>query len=761
MSQKKLNAFNFFFFQFFFYKNFSIFLEFSRIMSVLSPKNLLSRLLSISPNANGVEFQVFRGIANDDGINHPHNYCYAVCFLQLFFHCEDVITYFRNETPKNESELFLKNIYKELYKKTSYNAIYIIDFILNWSGWEGGTHIPNIQCDICEFANFLLNSLSTELSDLFLFTGNFINEVFAPFDRNYIFYTPPCGNNIEEILQIAQKNVEGFQILPKYLMISINRHNFNDYNDNYIGINTFIKIKQTVYKHIATAVFAGQDTAGHYKCFIKIKDEYFLFDDNNVSALFYYNKCNSSLRTFINHCNDEMNTRSCLIIYKEFSGDFIPSTFEHITYNVPHSILPGSQPLAQMINTLKSINNAKTKENNQNKTNDSQNKVSENQDKTTETHEKITEIQDKATETRNKTAKKNYKIYNKKQKKTSIHSMNISNSEDLFFVDPENESQSIQNLMPSKDQDLTSSYMISAPSSPNISQQNLHSKSMHSEPSTPIIKNKTWKNKQQEPFVWPANNYLFKNICEYKHDFLPRIFINVKKLHSTNLSGAMKISIEGIPPVQQRRTSKSLYAPVRSLFKFAGRILRNLKYNDQGRLNAEILGGRLKIDNEKCMAIKEAGDMLYDIFTNILTNGNITFEYVECELAPIIEWYLTNFGEKFVDIHNQDIIVNDNLNKNLFDPLISNNKGLSKKELNKYIDSIVEEEDEDDDDYKENYSGSKIHLLDFPIESCEINEDTMQSAINNFEDEFDDLFYYFAKKKDQKIVNINCFIIQS
>lgn len=39
-------------------------------------------------------------------------------------------------------------------------------------------------------------------------------------------------------------------------MISIMRISYPDYNEKYIGINTFIKIKQTVYKHIATAVFA-------------------------------------------------------------------------------------------------------------------------------------------------------------------------------------------------------------------------------------------------------------------------------------------------------------------------------------------------------------------------------------------------------------------------------------------------------------------------------------------------------------------------
>lgn len=133
---------------------------------MISPKLLLKKLQSKTGSSKNIDFQVFRGIKNDDGINHDHHYCYVISFLQLFFHCPDVIQYFNKSVPKNSTERLLSKIFKELYKKNNYSAIDIINFILNWQGWNGGL-LPNDNGDIIEFVNYLLNSVTQKLSDFF------------------------------------------------------------------------------------------------------------------------------------------------------------------------------------------------------------------------------------------------------------------------------------------------------------------------------------------------------------------------------------------------------------------------------------------------------------------------------------------------------------------------------------------------------------------------------------------------------------------
>ena len=84
-----------------------------------SPKFLLRILKSKTKSSNSIDFQLFRGIKNDDGTSDGNHYCYAISFLQLFFHCPAVINYFKTTKPKKVAERLLSTIFKDLYRKNN------------------------------------------------------------------------------------------------------------------------------------------------------------------------------------------------------------------------------------------------------------------------------------------------------------------------------------------------------------------------------------------------------------------------------------------------------------------------------------------------------------------------------------------------------------------------------------------------------------------------------------------------------------------
>lgn len=303
---------------------------------MISPKLLLKKLQSKTGSSKNIDFQVFLGIKNVNGINHDHHYCYAISFLQLFFHCPDVIQYFNKSVPKNSTERLLSKIFKELYKKNNYSAIDIINFILNWQGWNGGL-LPNDNGDIIEFVNYLLNSVTQKLSDFFfLIEGEFYDTSIAPYDRNYFLTVLPNGRTIEDVLNNSMKKCKKITRYPKYLMISLSRNEIDNVNEQYIPINSFLKIGSIVYKHHATTVFNGKVAAGHYTSLIKIDDEYFQFNDEIVTALFYYERCPPTLRTFITEINNQMNRRGTLFLYIKSYENYVPNVYEQIVFQCPN-----------------------------------------------------------------------------------------------------------------------------------------------------------------------------------------------------------------------------------------------------------------------------------------------------------------------------------------------------------------------------------------------------------------------------------------
>ena len=79
----------------------------------------------------------------------------------------------------------------------------------------------------------------------------------------------------------------------------------------------YLEIDNTVYKHHSTVIFNGSLSSGHFTSLIKIDDEYFFFDDEIVTALFYYNRCSPDLWQYITMCNNKMNRRGTLFEYEK------------------------------------------------------------------------------------------------------------------------------------------------------------------------------------------------------------------------------------------------------------------------------------------------------------------------------------------------------------------------------------------------------------------------------------------------------------
>ena len=80
----------------------------------------------------------------------------------------------------------------------------------------------------------------------------------------------------------------------------------------------------------------------------------------------------------------------------------------------------------------------------------------------------------------------------------------------------------------------------------------------------------------------------------------------------------MKICFSGIPAIQEKRTAPSRFAKIRLLFKNTGKLLRNLQYNDQGRINSEILAAQNDFNTEEQNEIAKQGEFVYDILKELL-----------------------------------------------------------------------------------------------------------------------------------------------
>lgn len=233
----------------------------------------------------------------------------------------------------------------------------------------------------------------------------------------------------------------------------------------------------------------------------------------------------------------------------------------------------------------------------------------------------------------------------------------------------------------------------------------------------------------------------------YYHSFLIRSVINLQCLHLANLKGILFISMEGLPKWQEKRKLPSKYGKLRSIFKCVGKILKNFKYIDSGLLNAEILSQHLQISDQESKEIVTQGQKVYEIINNLFKMEEFEMDDVEKLFAPIIEWYLLNYGSKTVEDRNYDTIINDDIKIKLYDPIIPRKDPFEEDELENYIKKICEIDEEEEIPDNQN---STIHLLDFSLDLNEINEKNKNLMIEKYEDEFDDLFYYFYDEERSK-----------
>lgn len=141
---------------------------------------------------------------------------------------------------------------------------------------------------------YFYNTLSNELKKLFEFQAFEQNEVALPFGHLRV---PITDNTLRKcILNEVHENTTPTKY-PNNLFIQLDRTKGTQIlSNNYIAVNKTIVFGSEFYSFKGAIVFVEN----HYRSIIKIEDEYFDFDDNNVSPLFLdtfsvfpssYNRC--------------------------------------------------------------------------------------------------------------------------------------------------------------------------------------------------------------------------------------------------------------------------------------------------------------------------------------------------------------------------------------------------------------------------------------------------------------------------------------
>lgn len=279
------------------------------VSNFLLPKTIQNVLNRYSTNQMVLPFQFFKGILNiqirkkREKKAKKGRYCYAITFLQLIIHCEDVLQYIQSQKLNDKNEILLSDIITDIYKNENKKAVDISNFVKKWQGWEGKRKLPSEQSDSSEFGQFFLNSLTKNLYNLFKIKIKFANDIDLeygdPFHKNFFLKLIINSNNIQNLIDNKMNECEELKRLPKYLFLSILRYDGFGFNNQYIGINTFININNTNYEFLGAAIFEGQDKEGHYTTLIKFDGKYVLFDDDNVLPLFIYHGCNRNSFDFI------------------------------------------------------------------------------------------------------------------------------------------------------------------------------------------------------------------------------------------------------------------------------------------------------------------------------------------------------------------------------------------------------------------------------------------------------------------------------
>ena len=97
------------------------------LKNFLLPKTIQSKLKQFTNSQVVLPFQFFKGIFNLKIAKKGQKakkgrYCYAISFLQLIIHCDDVLQYIQNQRLENKNEIILSDIINEIYKKKQYKS---------------------------------------------------------------------------------------------------------------------------------------------------------------------------------------------------------------------------------------------------------------------------------------------------------------------------------------------------------------------------------------------------------------------------------------------------------------------------------------------------------------------------------------------------------------------------------------------------------------------------------------------------------------
>ena len=257
------------------------------------------------------------------GFENIGNSCYMNSYIQILLHCPNFLKFLKKEENSKNNNYLVYNLIKisEIYNKNYLKQIRKI-MEKNYGDFQ-----ENKQCDSQDFGNKLIDSIINEIKnqndcssissrismtkyyDKYIKSEIFMEKLFVLVE-NKISYKNYSNNifnfsydihlsipnnkksiyKLEELLYEKYTNIKIIKF-PKILIITIDRTILNmEYNTKDIKYpyNLNMKKYSNNDKKIWYELFAlnikkgNSEDYGHYFCYIKINDIWYLFDDNRV-----------------------------------------------------------------------------------------------------------------------------------------------------------------------------------------------------------------------------------------------------------------------------------------------------------------------------------------------------------------------------------------------------------------------------------------------------------------------------------------------
>lgn len=285
----------------------------------LDPQMLLEILKKVNPEAEKLDFHQFIGIENLNSKNKGANYCPAISFIQLFFHCDMVYQILSQKNISKNHQIV--KFFKMIYNKEDNYQISFNKFAQNWKGWNKKL-IPKDKFDTNEFIQYFFESCPIEIQDLFYFNEEGSSNLLSP----CILYVSPKQDTLQNIINNTIDQIQNI-IFSNYLIISVNRKEQHYINHTHIKINTYLQIFDQNFKFNGATTFSKE----HYHSIIKICDQYFLFDDAEVCPLFSHENCCPEVFNLMDWMNNEFKSNTSIILYQKIEEKSIDSNlYENI-----------------------------------------------------------------------------------------------------------------------------------------------------------------------------------------------------------------------------------------------------------------------------------------------------------------------------------------------------------------------------------------------------------------------------------------------